>query len=286
MRIFLLVFLSLIISSEVNADDHTPVKIENTDFYCNYGAQQHFLTRSVNDTNIKFSLRKATKLQKRQYKKLLSKEDLKESIESIQNCLLGAYFREVPSYEQVQIDCNDSFDIFDITPNQKRLSFDIQGDIAIANGLITGSIVRQVIRLIKNNPELKTIVMAFMPGSKNDDANLIAARLIHRAKISTCVPENGMIASGAVDFFLAGSTRSLADNSLVGVHSWQTSDGKLEGGDLPEDHKSHQQYLDYFKDIGFDENFYWFTLQAAPFDEIHNMTNEEREEWSMETKSN
>lgn len=32
--------------------------------------------------------------------------------------------------------------------------------------------------------------------------------------------DNGVIASGGTDFFLAGTTRRIGDDTKIGVHSW------------------------------------------------------------------
>ena len=75
----------------------------------------------------------------------------------------------------------------------------------------------------------------------------------------------------------------MGENTFVGVHSWADGSG-TEGGDLPRDDPAHDLLLDYYEDIGIDEGFYWFTLQAAASDGIHNMTEEERTRWDIATE--
>ena len=40
-------------------------------------------------------------------------------------------------------------------------------------------------------------------------------------------------------------------------------------------------YLEYYKDMGIPEDFYWFTLEAAPYDGIHEMTREEMLQYEL-----
>ena len=65
----------------------------------------------------------------------------------------------------------------------------------------------------------------------------------------------------------------------MGVHSWSGSG--IVATDLPETDPEHDRYLDYFRDIGVDEDFYWFTLDAAPAEEMHWMTAAEADQFDM-----
>ncbi|HSH05698.1 MAG TPA: hypothetical protein VLL52_24490 [Anaerolineae bacterium] len=172
---------------------------------------------------------------------------------------------------------------FDVSENEDPVSFEVEGEIAIMSGVIDSDLPDQIDDLLYDHPEVTTIVMTYVPGSDDDQANLEGSLMIFEAGLATCVPSGGLIASGGVDFFLAGRTRSAAEDAYVGVHSWAAGDG-LEGGDLPEDDPEHDAYLDYYNEIGIDEDFYWFTLEAAPADGMHNMSAEEREEWAVNTE--
>ena len=52
--------------------------------------------------------------------------------------------------------------------------FQVRGDWAIMDGEITTNIVDQLNTLVRNNPQVKTIVMANVPGSRDDEMNLQA----------------------------------------------------------------------------------------------------------------
>ncbi|WDV46347.1 hypothetical protein PV797_01305 [Clostridiaceae bacterium M8S5] len=158
--------------------------------------------------------------------------------------------------------------------------FNVKGDKAIMKGLISKRTIKRVKDLIKEHPEVKTIVMEDVPGSIDDVSNLKASRLIRGAGLNTKVPEGGFIASGGVDFFCAGVKRTANENSEIGVHSWASEEVK-NANELPKDHPEHQKYLDYYKEMGIDSDFYWFTIKSAPADSMHNMTQEERIKYGL-----
>lgn len=169
---------------------------------------------------------------------------------------------------------------FDTSPTDAPLTLTVDGTRAIFRGLIDSSTPQKVTDLINNNPEVKTIVMAYGPGSEDDEANLIASKMIYDAGFATCVPDRGEVASGATDFFLAGVVRRLGTASFVGVHSWAS--GSIEGSSLPRSDPQHQSYLDFYTAINVNPDFYWFTLEAAPAAGMHNMTSAERVTWGIE----
>ena len=41
------------------------------------------------------------------------------------------------------------------------------------------------------------------------------------------------------------------------------------------DHESHAMFLDFYREMEIPEDFYWFTLEAAPPQRIHWMSDEE-----------
>ena len=158
----------------------------------------------------------------------------------------------------------------------------------------------QKLETLLRDTTIRRIVMEFVPGSADDEANLEAGRLIRERGLETVVPafqfgdaqaDNlaeqvaiGLIASGGVDFFLAGTTRTLGDGACVGVHSWQASDG-TQGSDLAMDDPQHDFFLDYYTDIDFaqGQDFYFFTLNAAPADGLHFMTLSEFNQFGVAT---
>lgn len=164
--------------------------------------------------------------------------------------------------------------------------FDVQDNVAFMVGPIGASTPEKVRTLIADHPEVTVIVMEDVEGSTDDHANLAAARLVRAAGLGTEVPHGGVIASGGVDFFLAGVDRVVQSGAQLGVHSWATrgpTGAILQGADVPPDDPAHDVYLSYYAEMGIPEGFYWFTLDAAPANGIHWMTADEIGEWGIET---
>jgi len=162
-------------------------------------------------------------------------------------------------------------------------SFTVYENVATMSGVIDVSTPEVVENLIQENPEIDTINMLLVPGSIDDEANLRAAKMIRAANLNTHIPSAGDIASGGVDFFLAGKIRTMDQGAMFGVHSWGSGNpfSSVSAIDLPRDHQDHQPYLEYYREMGITEDFYWFTLEAASPDNIHYMAPEEIERYGF-----
>lgn len=160
-------------------------------------------------------------------------------------------------------------------------TFEIKGDTAHMEGVITAALPAAVLRLLFEHPEVTTIEMQIVPGSLDDEANLRAALYIRRQGLGTRLNANSSIASGGTDFFLAGVTRSVEKGAKIGVHSWG---GPLTATEVPRDDPIHQGYLDYYEAVGIPEAFYWFTLESAPAEDMHMMTEEEIDRYKVRTE--
>ena len=160
-----------------------------------------------------------------------------------------------------------------------------QEDRFIARGVIDGSTPEVVRRALAAHPELRTVVMEYVPGSRDDDANLLASRMLRQAGVTMIVPEGGLVASGGTDMFLAGVERRTGPGACLGVHSWASGFGPFgtEGRDLPSNDPEHRPYLDYYADMGVDAAFYWYTLEAADAADIHYMSPAELRRFGMTT---
>ena len=163
------------------------------------------------------------------------------------------------------------------------VEFEVIGPRAYMIGVIDSSTPDAVEDLLEDHPQATTIVLVNVPGSADDEANLEAARMVRAEGLATHVPADGEIASGGVDFFLAGQTRTYDDGARFGVHSWGTGDPGFNATDLDEDDPEHDRYLDYYDELGIDSEFYWFTIEAAPPEDIHWMTSAELAEYGFAT---
>ncbi|MFK7801743.1 MAG: alpha/beta hydrolase [Anaerolineae bacterium] len=169
-----------------------------------------------------------------------------------------------------------------IGDDYEAATYEVEGDQAFMSGVIDGSTPDRVQQLIDDYPEVTTIVMEQVDGSADDEANVEAARLVRRYGLNTHLPSDGEIASGGVDFFLAGNQRSIEPGARLGVHSWAAGDGTT-GADVPKDDPQHQLYLDYYAEMGIPAEFYWYTLTAAPAEDIHWMTADEIDQYGFVT---
>jgi len=157
---------------------------------------------------------------------------------------------------------------------------------AIMSGDINSKTPKHWDNFIKANAKINRIIMKICPGSADDEANLEVARAVRSQDVSIHLPADAEIASGAVDFFLAGTTRTREAGSKIGVHSW--SDGRKDATDFPVGHENHLPYIDYYKEMGFTQEdadaFYYFTINAAPAADIHWMTDTEIEKFKLLTQ--
>jgi len=164
------------------------------------------------------------------------------------------------------------------TPTYEAAAFEIDGDSARMFGVIDHTTPERIQELVTDHPEVTTIVMIDVPGSDDDPANLRAARMVRAYGLRTEIPSDAVVASGGVDFFLAGQERWIGPCAKLGVHSWDEDgeDGSLLlGNEVPRDHEIHRMFLEYYEEMGIPAEFYWFTLDAAPPERIHWMSDEE-----------
>jgi len=156
------------------------------------------------------------------------------------------------------------------------------------NGVIDSGLDGAFDRLRQDHPSVNTIIMEDCPGSNDDETNLKVSLEIHQANFHMHLRERSEIASGAVDMFLAGVERTMdGTTARIGVHSW--SDGSNDASSFPKGHPNHLPYINYYMDVGFSqqlaEDFYYFTIYAAPADDIHWMTLAEIDQYDILTSN-
>ncbi|MCT4636172.1 MAG: hypothetical protein N4A72_00555 [Bacteroidales bacterium] len=170
-----------------------------------------------------------------------------------------------------------------MTYNNTPVSFKVKSGVAYMYGVISSDTPAKVLQLIFEHPEVKVIEMVSVPGSINDVANLRAALYIRKFGLSTRLTSTSMVSSGGTDFFLAGVNREVEKGAKIGVHSWGAGPGE-QGKDFPKDDPEHQKYLDFYSKVGIPSAFYWYTLEMAPADGMHWMTDSEIVKYKIETK--
>lgn len=166
----------------------------------------------------------------------------------------------------------------------------IDDNTAELDGVINSSSLRNFNAMISSHPEIDMIRIINCDGSEDDEINLELSLLVHQRNTSIHLEEEGLIASGGTDFFLAGASRTKGTNTRIGVHSWSGEDdngNEVEATDFPVGHEFHLPYINYYIAVGFTqqqaEDFYYFTINAAPANDIHWMTDQEIEQYGMLT---
>lgn len=170
------------------------------------------------------------------------------------------------------------------TPAQPewQTEFNVIGTDLFMQGEITSRTPRAFTDVMAQNPGVTRIVQCEMPGSADDDAMIALAYDVRARGLATHLEAESEIASGGVDLFLAGTSRTMERGAQLGVHSW--SDGTRDGIDYPRNSPEHEANLGYVAAMLGDGAFYWFTLQAAPFDDIHWMSQAEIAQFGVLTQ--
>jgi len=161
------------------------------------------------------------------------------------------------------------------------LEYEVDGRALYLEGEIESRDFDQMSKVLRDHPDLKTVVLLDVPGSNDDETNAQIIRLFRDAGLNTHLLSDSFVASGGTDLFLSGVERSMERGAEIGVHSW--SDGTREGRDFPKESSEHDLFLDLYEALGISVEFYWFTLQAAPAAEIHIMTETEIERYGLLT---
>lgn len=179
----------------------------------------------------------------------------------------------------------------DVQEGQKTFGiFTVQDDEATVhmNGTIDRKITKTFNQLKTAYPDAKRIVMMDCPGSSDDESNLKVSKEMHDLGYEFHLTATSEISSGAVDMYVGGKKRTMEPGARIGVHSWGTSDGDPIATSYPKGHEVHLHYINYYTSVGFTqqqaEDFYYFTINAAPAESIHWMTTQEIEKYDVLTK--
>ncbi len=164
---------------------------------------------------------------------------------------------------------------------ENSAEFNVIGDKAYVNGILGKKAHKSFMKILKEHPNIKTLVLQQVPGSISDEWNVKTCKEVRKRNINTYLESTSIIQSGGVDLFIAGVKRYSENGSKIGVHAW--SDLRRGGNTYPPEHEEHDVFVDYFKAIKRDTSFYWFTLKAAPADGMHFMTKQEIEKYNLIT---
>ena len=163
----------------------------------------------------------------------------------------------------------------------ERTEFVVQGDTLLMSGEINSKTLDQFEAIIAANAQITTLRELVVPGSLDDDTMIALAYRVRALGLNTELVADSEIYSGGVDLFLAGVERRAERGATVGVHSW--SDGVNDAADFPRDSSEHEQNRKYIEDMLGADEFYWFTIYAAPADGMHEMSDAEIVEYGLLT---
>ncbi|MGB0907186.1 MAG: hypothetical protein ACPGVT_06810 [Maricaulaceae bacterium] len=173
-------------------------------------------------------------------------------------------------------------------PDFGRLKFKVRGNVAYGYGFTDSNSASLVTKLLRDNPEVDTLVLKKMSGTQDADTNLKLARHIRRNHLKTHLDKNSYIASGAVDLFIAGVERTMECGALIGVHSWSISGRKIgqlaiSPKDMGVDRRQglHERFL---RDMGVDPDFYVYTREAAEPEDIYFVPPDDVERFGLLTQ--
>lgn len=182
----------------------------------------------------------------------------------------------------VLISCNKDddnsrqFGIFKVLADNTTIEMD---------GYIRSSSLTNFNNLEASFPNVNQINIKDCDGSDDDEINLQLSQKVHLKGMNIHLLDNGIIASGGVDFFIAGIQRTNGTNTKIGVHSWAGDNETAT--DFPVGHVYHLPYINYYVSVGFTqqeaEDFYYFTINAASANSIHWMTEEEIDQYNLIT---
>ncbi|MBM7068858.1 hypothetical protein [Actibacterium sp. 188UL27-1] len=164
-------------------------------------------------------------------------------------------------------------------PGHTATEFEVDGPNLFTNGDIDSDTLGAFRAIIDQNPNIRRLVECDMPGSLDDDTMIALAYQVRRLGLETYLTSTSDITSGAADLFLAGTRRTMERS----VHSW--SDGERDAINYPRGSPEHEQNRVYVKTVLGSDAFYWFTIQAAPFDGMHQMTQAEIRRFGLLTRS-
>lgn len=155
-------------------------------------------------------------------------------------------------------------------------SVQVQGRALFIAGTLDHGAKPLILGALDANPQVDTLAFTVNPGSVDDACTIDLGREIRRRGLSTRLAGDGALVSGGLTLFLSGASRTLEGPATIGVHAWQGCSGKgedasvcVDAGELRRDDPRHRLHADYVREMLGSEDFYWFSIQAAPSWAVH-----------------
>lgn len=158
----------------------------------------------------------------------------------------------------------------------------VQGDQLWLNGQINGRTVNQFTSTLEENPNITTVVLEVVPGGTNDEAIVEIANMIRERGIRTHLASHSVVTSGGSWLFIAGKERTMARGAQINVHSW--GDLTKEAHEYPRDAPEHEALRTHVVDMLGNDDWYWFSINAADYASAHLMSDAEILEYGLITQ--
>lgn len=136
----------------------------------------------------------------------------------------------------------------------------------LMHGKIATRTLDEFREVMRQNPQITTMVMQEMDGARDDAAVAALGREVRERGLSTALQSDSYIAGGAVPLFLAGAERRMVDGARIGLNGWSKVDRA------------------YVHEMLGSAGFYQFALQVGTADEIHEMTAQEIAQYGLLTE--
>ena len=156
-----------------------------------------------------------------------------------------------------------------------------EGDTLYMSGEINSKSLDQFEAVYAQNPGITRIVELQIAGSNDDETMIKLAYRVRELGLNIHLQSDSEIYSGGVDLFLAGVERTMEKGAVIGVHSW--SDGIKDAADYPRSSPEHEENRAYIEKMLGQDDFYWFTIYAAPAGDIHVMSASEIAQYGLLT---
>jgi len=160
-------------------------------------------------------------------------------------------------------------------------SFRVNGQDLHISGVLDSDTADEFEDIYAENPDIERLVLGIIEGSSDDEANRPFFYRVRELGLQTYLTSESAVYSGGSDLFISGASRLMEQGAVIGVHSW--SDGTKDAADYPETSDEHTAYVEFTTEMLGSPDWYWFTVYAAPFEGMHDMTDEEIEEYGLLT---
>jgi hypothetical protein len=140
---------------------------------------------------------------------------------------------------------------------RRRVGFAVVNERLLMHGRIASRTLDEFREVMRQNPQITTIVMQEMEGARDDAPVAALGRELRVRGLTTALQSDSYIVGGAVLLFLAGTDRRMVEGARIGLSNWSKVDRA------------------YVEEMLGSDGFYQFALQVGATDRIHEMTAQE-----------